>query len=173
MNHRNKTRPARKSPASWYVLEGDWGGQVYATVPTKLVRARDAKTRLRTALRMLDQVCWPCNEGGGASVLLNAQTPTDLTSRSWNARESRVRGWTLAGEVFGGMGGGRLVRGDLWLHVEVLGRGLPLVNRIRALLGLRPLASLRVTWAKYDAGYAPAGHPLRLYTVDGPIEEVE
>ncbi len=175
MRLRNKTRPriARKPACQWYVLEGDWSGQVYATVPKNLVPGRYAETRLWNALRLMDRLCWECNDGGGTSLLLDSQTPTERTTCRWSPQESFVRGWKLAGRTFGGAGGGRLVHGDLWLHPEILGKGLPFVNRVRAIIGLRPLKSLQVTWGEYDACYAPADHPLRMCVDDGPIAEVE
>jgi len=118
----------------------------------------------------MDRLCWPCNEGGGTDLILDSQTPTTMTKGRWSPQETFVRGWKPAGGTFGG---GRLVHGDLWLHAEILGMGLPFVNRVRAIIGLHPLTSLPVTWGEYDACYAPADHPLRMRVDEGPIEEIE
>lgn len=46
----------------WLVLEGDYGGQVYLTLPWRLVRKG---ARIARLLCELDQFAWRCNGGEG------------------------------------------------------------------------------------------------------------
>jgi len=77
--------------SKWFVLEGDWGGQIYATVPVDLTSAR----RVLAALAIVDAIEWHCNDGEGA-------------------RAHEMEGEIGEG-VDGGMGGGLLTR-NLWAH---------------------------------------------------------
>lgn len=79
----------------WLVLEGDWGGQIYLTVPWHRV---GPESRIRVLLKRMNALAWSSNEGDGASAYL---TTGDIG-------------------VSGGMGGGRLGE-KLWLHKEFLG----------------------------------------------------
>lgn len=81
---------------AWLVLEGDWGGQIYLTVPWRLL-GEDPK--VLPLLKDLDREAWPSNRGEGRNAYL--YSPRE--------REQQGRG------VPGGMGGGRLTD-DLWLH---------------------------------------------------------
>ena len=49
----------------WLVLEGDYGGQIYLTLPWRLVRKGAKIARL---LCELDQFAWECNGGDGTDV---------------------------------------------------------------------------------------------------------
>jgi hypothetical protein len=49
----------------WLVLEGDFGGQIYLTLPMRLVRKSAKIARL---LYELDQFAWQCNGGDGTDV---------------------------------------------------------------------------------------------------------
>lgn len=82
----------------WLVLEGDWGGQIYLTVPWSSL-GEDPK--VLPLLKGLDREAWSCNRGDGRNAYL--YSPSE--------REQKGRG------VPGGMGGGRLKDG-LWLHRE-------------------------------------------------------
>ena len=82
----------------WLVLEGDWGGQIYLTVPWKLL---GADPKVLPLLKSLDREAWSCNRGEGRQAYL-------LSPRE---RGQKTR------DVTGGMGGGRLTDG-LWLHRE-------------------------------------------------------
>lgn len=81
----------------WLVLEGDWGGQIYLTVPWHLV---GENAKIGNLLTRLDKLCWPYNKGDGASAYL-------------------IDGVTVG--VCGGMGGGGLNEDGLWLHPALLG----------------------------------------------------
>ncbi len=83
----------------WLVLEGDWGGQIYVTVPWRLVVA-DARVDL--LLSELDRIAWSCNDGAGCFSHLY---------------DPRLCGDLPVDGVSGGMGGGALEDG-LWLHGE-------------------------------------------------------
>lgn len=97
----------------WLVLEGDWGGQIYLTIPWRLV-GPDAQIDL--LLTELDERAWGCNDGGGASAYLcTANEP----------------GVSFADKVDGGMGGAPLTA-DLWLAGEFAKQ----TERMRTLLAL-------------------------------------
>jgi hypothetical protein len=83
----------------WLVLEGDWGGQIYLTIPWRLV-GHDAL--VGALLHWLDWLAWECNEGDGARASLY-----DPTRHGDDPEEG----------IDGGMGGGEL-RDGLWLHDE-------------------------------------------------------
>jgi hypothetical protein len=83
------------------VLEGDWGGQIYATVPARLVRCDEQA--LERLLRDLDPIAWPGNEEDGARVFYE-----------------RV---PVGGGVAGGMGGAVVMDG-VWVHEEFESLGL-------------------------------------------------
>jgi hypothetical protein len=80
--------------SKWFVLEGDWGGQVYLTIPIAMTTAE----RARQALRIIDALEWFCNDRQGASFYTQEGRPGD--------------------GVWGGMGGGLLAE-DLWLHSDL------------------------------------------------------
>lgn len=110
----------------WLVLEGDWSGQVYLTVPLRCIprfvvqktndyeillvgrpEPRDYEgwiqlIRVQRLLRELDRIAWPCNQGEGRGVSVVRLLP----------HHDPVVG--------GGMGGGRLTDG-IWLHDEFAG----------------------------------------------------
>lgn len=87
---------------TWLVFEGDWGGQMYLTVPVALVRNVDAK-KFHALLKTLDAAAWSCNDGMGRSYY--PYTPAEVGS-------------DVSDGVPGGMGGGKLLDG-LWLHPEL------------------------------------------------------
>ncbi len=164
----------------WYVFEGDYGGQIFLTIPVDMVPAWITRRRMRRLLRYLNGVAWGCCEHpeDGCSVTIFEDPgfcePDDIYSmtaeqvdqyvamcrtelkrlpvgvgmatiyeRSF-VPETRLDGWEVVGGVSGGMGGGGLLDGDLWLHYEFLFRGLDYVNGIRRLLGLKRLETLDV-----------------------------
>ena len=90
---------ARTNTMGAAVLEGDWGGQIFATCPARLVEC-DHDALLRVTLD-LDSVLW--GEPDGASVRYEVRA--------------------VGSSVPGGMGGGELVEG-VWVHEEVRRRGL-------------------------------------------------
>ncbi len=83
----------------WLVLEGDWGGQIYLTVPRRLV---GDVSGIEMLLSELNRIAWPCNDGEGACASLYDPMSYDQTADDG---------------VCGGMGGGELTDG-LWLHEE-------------------------------------------------------
>ena len=77
-----------------WVLEGDWGGQIYLSVKVGAVK----EERLEAALRIIDIVEWTCNECDGASMY------------------QEVAGGYGEG-ISGGMGGGRYATTErIWIH---------------------------------------------------------
>jgi hypothetical protein len=82
------------SRSAHLVLEGDWGGQIYMSVPTRMI---GSKADVPALLKMFDGQEWACNEGSGAGAYL---------------LPSNQKG------VCGGMGGGDLTE-ELWIHPDV------------------------------------------------------
>jgi len=86
----------------WLVLEGDWSGQTYLTVPWKMVGRR---SRIATLLGEMDLFAWPCNEKKGRAAYIDRKD--DVQS------EENELG------CFSSCSGNRL-ENDLWLHGEFL-----------------------------------------------------
>ncbi|MBI1323151.1 hypothetical protein GC170_08180 [bacterium] len=86
---------ARKHDDGVAILQGDWGGQIYAVIPVQMILCTpDAMQKL---LIDLDTEAWSCNENEGASIYY----------------ERKPAGAGVAG----GMGGGAST-GELWVHPE-------------------------------------------------------
>jgi len=83
----------------FWVAEGDWGGQIYFTIDQAMVRISDQK--LVKLVRELDTFAWDCNEGEG-----------------WDIRLFEIINEEFDGIIPGGMGGGRYIPGELWVHEE-------------------------------------------------------
>ncbi len=79
----------------YWVLEGDYGGQVYLTIPKHYA----TQAKVAAALCIIDALEWDCNGSEGASYY-------------------RARG-NIGDAVWGGMGGGQTAEG-LWLHKDLL-----------------------------------------------------
>lgn len=90
---------AREDSLGVVVLEGDWGGQVFATCPARLVVA-DTEVLERLVLD-LDSVLW--GQADGAAV--------------------RFERHPVGERIAAGMGGAEVVDG-VWVHPEVHARGL-------------------------------------------------
>lgn len=67
---------------------------------------------------------------------------------------TKLAGWTFRGWVDGGMGGGRLLDADLWLHYELLFRGQGEIDRICRLLGLPRMESFELCMSHDDEEHA-------------------
>lgn len=81
------------------VVEGDWGGQIYLSVPFGMLLAGCEQIDLLA--KKIDRFCWPSNRDDGVSVY-EVETEAESESES----------------IPGGMGGGRIIEG-LWLHEEI------------------------------------------------------
>lgn len=103
-----KTSP-RDDVVTVMVLEGDWGGQVYLTVP---VDRLGPDAQLEALLLHLDRIAWPSNEGQGTRVY----------------REDAM----LDEGIPVGMGGGCVFSDAVWLHPEFAAE----VEMVRHLLDL-------------------------------------
>ncbi|MBI5077558.1 hypothetical protein HZB94_04225 [Candidatus Falkowbacteria bacterium] len=89
----------------WLVLSGDWGGQIYLTIPIAMLPKdrKQAERAIRSLLREIDDAEWGSNEGDGRGAeVVYTKHPG--------------RG------VSGGMGGGRLLKGQVWFHSDLRGR---------------------------------------------------
>jgi len=97
----------------YLVLEGDWGGQIYLTIPWAQV---GPNARVATLLRKMDRLAQHSNDGDGARFYLIAIN-TRLKKKG----------------VGGGMGGGALTD-SLRLHKEFVNPEFPPYNRWTELL---------------------------------------
>jgi len=86
---------ARQHDDGVAILQGDWGGQVYAVIPARTIYCSIDK--LQRLLLDLDTEAWSCNDNEGASIYF----------------ERKPSGTGVAG----GMGGGAST-GGLWIHPE-------------------------------------------------------
>ena len=88
---------AKAVPDGVVILEGDWGGTVYATCPVKYLEANHQE--IEALCQSLEKSFWNCNfhddVGGGAGV--------------YYVRKA------IGSGVWGGMGGGIVLDG-LWIH---------------------------------------------------------
>jgi hypothetical protein len=107
---------ARGVADAYAILEGDYGGQTYVTVPAKLVR---------------------CDEQGLRHLLL------DLDELAWNDTEGvRLSYWRYKiGRHFGGGMGGADATGDVWVHKTLSELGLEDLIR-RVIMGEAPRLGL-------------------------------
>ena len=83
------------SKRNWYVLSGDWGGQIYMTIPINFVSVYIAKA----ILHIIDAVEWGTNEGRGAELLIR-DASEDMS-------------------ILGGLGGGQLEPRCIWIHPQL------------------------------------------------------
>lgn len=93
-------REVMRSAEEWLVFEGDWGGQIYLTVPRKLI---GKNSQVKFLLRLLDRSAWGDN-GGGSSM--------------YYYRPADDKQFAFMG-VCGGMGGGMLTD-EVWIHEDFL-----------------------------------------------------
>lgn len=98
---------AKGIPDAYAILEGDYGGQTYVTVPANLVRC-DEPT-LRNLLQDLDELAWNDPDGQRLSY--------------WKHR---------VGEHFGGGMGGADATDAVWVHKKIHDLGLE--DRIRRVI---------------------------------------
>lgn len=102
----------------WLVLEGDWGGQIYLTVPWDFVGCR---ARIKTLLAKFDRLAWGCNRGDGSSAYIFWKDESHLEME-------REVGCPCG--VSGGMGGGGLFEDAPWMHDEFYGRPVSLAQEV-------------------------------------------
>jgi len=98
----------------WLVLEGDWGGQIYLTVPWSQV---GPKARIEQLLEELDKKAWDCNRGEGASFRLYSPEAALAQFVSEGNELDELTEIEFRSGVPGGMGGGEL-HDHLWTHGE-------------------------------------------------------
>ncbi len=125
----------RSSPR-WLVFSGDWGGQIYATVPVSML-CDITKVEIAALLRDLDQGAWASNNLEGADAwVVDLEGPMCGSVADFIPR---LEGWRSLCAIEGGMGGGEFLEGEMWFHDEFLKKGVEEINRLRALLRLSPL----------------------------------
>lgn len=84
---------AKRYNDSYMIMEGDFGGQIYLSIPVKLIKC-DYEI-LKNLLKYLDKIAWECNKGEGSGIYFE--------------RKKSGEGIT------GGMGGG-VALNSLWIH---------------------------------------------------------
>lgn len=94
---------------NFVIAEGDWGGQIYFTIPKNLIH-KDAQVIELTVF--VDKHEWNCNEGSGFNVYeMNPRSDfleygKEIPDYPWNS-------------VSGGMGGGELIEDGVWIHPDI------------------------------------------------------
>jgi hypothetical protein len=93
----------RAAPNAVAIFYGDWGGQVYATVPVRLFLPEMGRKEIHELAVRLEQACWSCNvseddPSGGAMVRFEIKEPGT--------------------GVIGGMGGG-WVGDQAWTNPDI------------------------------------------------------
>lgn len=156
----------------WMVFEGDWGGQIYASIPLSMLPLDFTVANANDLLKDFEKAEWESNEGEGGSwyivqdcgvinrrhvedVALEAMLPgnvqpADMCRVPLTDFTPRLEGWVLVGNVMGGMGGGGLLEGDVWFHHDFLRKGLVELNRLRFRLRLAPLDALGLVERVYE-----------------------
>jgi hypothetical protein len=90
----------RQLPDKYAVLEGDWGGQIFATIPLSMIKFGDEI--LMPITRYLNAIAWPSSVDDDVDMSLGVHyvhaTPDD---------------WFPAG-----CGGGKFVADEIWFHKE-------------------------------------------------------
>lgn len=86
----------------WLVLEGDWGGQIYLTIPITLLKKFDTDTirKIGWLHQAIDRDRWKNNDDDGRAAQIVFTTNPDKG-------------------IAGGMGGGKLYKGEVWLHSDL------------------------------------------------------
>jgi hypothetical protein len=86
----------------WLVLEGDWGGQIYLTIPIALLKKFDTNTirKIGWLHQAIDREQWKSNDDDGRAAQIVFSTNPDKG-------------------VAGGMGGGKLLKGKVWFHPDL------------------------------------------------------
>ncbi len=95
----------------YLVMEGDWGGQIFMTVPMSLVGSNAKPHKL---LKYFNRAAWRCDwkhEGISCAIYIG----------------------DIGDGVAGGMGGGELTA-EIWLHPEFAGESWQ--KLVRQLLGM-------------------------------------
>lgn len=90
----------------WLVFEGDWGGQIYLSVPWLLVGPKACIHRLLTDM---DRCAWGCNGGDGASADLHSPDRDIAGLRLMGMEVDSDFEASIRTSVSGGMGGGKLL----------------------------------------------------------------
>lgn len=140
---------------NWAVWSVEWGGQIVMTCPLWFLVRLDVGEMLCTCVARTEQILAHAlaatgnDADSGEALWFGCQTEQPVRAQdlsTLNGWQARCPGWKAHGAVEGGMGGGLLLEGDLWLHPQILAGGPSAVNVFRALLELPPLESLEVIW---------------------------
>jgi len=89
---------AKQYDDAYVIMEGDWGGQIYLSIPAKQIMC--SYETLKSLLSEIDKHEWKHNDGEGIGIYFERKK---------------------AGEgISGGMGGGLALEG-LWVHDDIKG----------------------------------------------------
>jgi len=91
----------RQMPDNYAVLEGDWGGQIFATIPLSMIKYGDEV--LMPITKYLNAIAWPSS----------LEDPDDVTSLSVHYVHATPEDYFP-----GGCGGGQFRVGEIWFHEE-------------------------------------------------------
>ncbi len=94
----------------WLIFEGDWGGQIYLTVPLSLIGPR---ALILTLSRKLDDIAWDCNGGDGSSIYIYSPSATTHQMAEFDCDPV-----TDLRHIGGGMGGAQISEKAVWIHDE-------------------------------------------------------
>lgn len=64
---------ARSISDAWLFAGGDWGGQMYFTIPASLVEC--SEQTVSELVKILDEVSWGCNDGDGSGFCFRRHVP--------------------------------------------------------------------------------------------------
>jgi len=104
------------------VADGDWGGQIYFSVPKSMMH-KDAD--VIGLVVFVDRKEWGCNESEGWNVCdRNPLKNYESEKADYESDEEFEEVWGKPSDtdwncVGGGMGGGLLLKDDVWVHPDI------------------------------------------------------
>jgi len=113
----------------WFGVEGDWGGELLATIPSHLI-AHSTRKNVDAFVKALDQIAWACNEGQGSGYDLISKDRITFLPSSLGAVSGGLPGWHACGFLKRGQ---LLLKDHVWWTDEFLHLN---VSKQAKLLGL-------------------------------------
>ena len=136
----------------WLVLEGDWGGQIYMTIPLSQLSDDFSLNNALELLRVIDGVECGSNEGEGADLYVFQDCGYIATEKMFAQVMNELGGnlvpasmfetpqtsdgctFQIVGFVSGGMGGGLLLSDRVWMYSSL--QQSPKLDRILSFVGI-------------------------------------